>query len=138
MAAWHDFVKKVRAEKGISYKEALKAASPLWRAQKEGKAKKKVSFKEEEKKAEVQPAKKKRRRRKKKVVQPQPSEVEDFPKVKPSKTRKKVAKTEAVRLTNLGGSLLPLDKPTRKRKARKRKTIMYADDANSLAKKLRV
>ena len=138
MAAWHDFVKKVRAEKGISYKEALKVASPLWRAQKEGKSKKKVSFKDEEKVTEVKPAKKKRTRKKKKVVEPQPSEVADFPKVKQSKKRKKVAKTEAVKLTNLGGSLLPLDKPTRKRRARKRKTIMYAQDANNIAKQLRV
>ena len=137
MAAWHDFVKKIRAEKGISYKEALKVASPLWKAQKNGgKIAKKVSFKDE---AEVKPAKKKKRARKKsKKVVPQPSEDVDFPKVKQSKKRKKIAKTEAVKLTNLGGSLLPLDKTTRKRRARKRKTVMYAQDAQNIAKQLRV
>ena len=38
---WNEFVKKIREERKISYKEALKVASPLWQKQKKDKPVKK-------------------------------------------------------------------------------------------------
>ncbi len=52
MTNWTDFVKKVAKEKSISYKEALKVASPLFeKEKKKGSKKKEESPKEEPKKA---------------------------------------------------------------------------------------
>ena len=84
---WNDFVKKIRTERNISFKEALKVASPLWQQQKNGK----------------KPAKK---RTKKKQKYEEPPEVTEFPKpTLPKTTRRKVASTSTRNVTSLGGRL---------------------------------
>ena len=134
MATWNEFVKEVQKREGCTYKEALKLASPLWKAKKAGK------------KAEPEPAPKKTRKRKKvQKTKPQPAEQQDFPKVQTKKKREKrvrIPKTEAVPLTNLGGSLIPQDVPTRKprgrRRLQKKRAVRYDADAMFLKQKLRV
>ena len=104
---WNEFVKKVQKEQGISYKLALKAASPLWAKEKE--------------KHGVKPRKKKRR--KKKVVE-MPVEVTDFPKVQTKKkqgSKQKIAKTQSRVVNDLGGNIgNELTRRREKLKGRKR------------------
>ena len=104
---WNEFVKKVQKEQGISYKLALKAASPLWAKEKE--------------KHGVKPRKKKRR--KKKVVEV-PVEVTDFPKVQTKKkqgSKQKIAKTQSRVVNDLGGNIgNELTRRREKLKGRKR------------------
>jgi hypothetical protein len=104
---WNEFVKKVQKEQGISYKLALKAASPLWAKHKE--------------KQGVKPRKKKRR--KKKVVE-MPVEVTDFPKVQTKKkqgSQQKIAKTQSRVVNDLGGNIgNELTRRREKLKGRKR------------------
>ena len=104
---WNEFVKKIQKEQGISYKLALKAASPLWAKEKE--------------KQGVAPRKKKRR--KKKVVE-MPVEVTDFPKVQTKKkqgSKQKIAKTQSRVINDLGGNIgNELTRRREKLKGRKR------------------
>ena len=84
---WNDFVKKIRTERNISFKEALKVASPLWQQQKK----------------DTKPAKK---TTKKKQKYKEPPEVTEFPKpTLPKTTRRKVASTNTQNVTNFGGRL---------------------------------
>ena len=88
---WNEFVKKVQKEQGLSFKEAQKAASPLW--------------KKEKQKQGVKPRKKKRRKKKKVEV---PDDVVDFPKVdtkKKDSSKTKIAKTESRVVNDLGGNI---------------------------------
>ena len=84
-STWFEFVRKIRVERGISYKEALKVASPLWKAQKKTPT---------------------RKTKKKKTYNP-PEDVEDFPKhkPKPKDTLQKIPVTTATRVTDVGGAL---------------------------------
>ena len=104
---WHEFVKNVQKEQGISYKEALKAASPLW--------------KEHKKQQGVKPRKKNRRKKQKVEV---PQDVVDFPKVNTKKKngrKTKVAKTESRVVNDLGGNIGDeIDRRREKLKGRKR------------------
>ena len=104
---WQEFVKNVQKEQGISYKEALKAASPLWKEHKE--------------KQGVKPRKKNRRKKKKIEV---PQDVVDFPKVNTKKKngrKTKVAKTESRVVNDLGGNIgEEIDRRREKLKGRKR------------------
>ena len=92
---WREFVKKVQAEHGISYKEAMKKASPLWKEHKEAandKPKKK--------------ARKAKKRAKKRVGVPK--EVIDFPKVakkRNEEVRQKIPQTQTVVVSDLGGAM---------------------------------
>ena len=133
MGAWHDFVKEVQEKEGCSYKEALQKASPLWKAKKAGKSAEN----------DVAEAVKPKKRRKTKKTKGQPTEQQDFPKVaKRKQKRVRIAKTTAVPLTNLGGSLIPQDvlvkKPRGRRRLRKKRTVRYDTDAMFLKQKLRV
>ena len=127
MSTWQEFVKEVRQREGVSYKEALKIASPLWKAKKAGK--------------EEKPAKKKTRKKAKKV-EAQPSEEKDFPKPKKPLKKVRIAKTDATPVVNLGGSLVPEDKPVKKprgkRRLRKKRSINYDPDALFLKNRLRI
>ena len=91
MATWNEFVKKIREERNITYKEALKVASPLWKAEKE---KQKL------------PKKKTKRKIQKKKITIEP-DVSEFPvqKKKTKTTKQKIAKTTTQKLTDVGGSL---------------------------------
>ena len=104
---WQEFVKTVQKEQGISYKEALKAASPLWAEEKE--------------KQGVKPRKKKRRKKQKVEV---PKDVVDFPKVDTKKkngSKTKVAKTQSRVVNDLGGNIgNEIDRRREKLKGRKR------------------
>lgn len=71
MTTWREFVKDVQAKKKISYKEALKKASPLWAKQKG----KKTKITSKKKKKKVEPLK-------------EPEEVVDFPKQEKKKKKK--------------------------------------------------
>ena len=62
---WTEFVKKIQSEGGISYKEALVKASPLWKKHK----------------AKDGKTAKKKKRAKKKTVKVAP-EISEFPKIK--------------------------------------------------------
>ena len=87
---WNDFVKKIRTERNISFKEALKVASPLWQQQKK----------------DNKPAKNAKKRTKKKQKYEEPPEVTEFPKpTLPKTTRRKVASTSTRNVTSLGGRL---------------------------------
>jgi len=104
---WNEFVKKIREERKITYKEALKVASPLWKKQKKDK-----------------PVKKRKRTTKKKKYQ-EPPEVTEFPKpapVKPEATRRKIAVTTTKNVTNIGGQLV--DRPGRQRYKKKRSILL--------------
>ena len=102
---WNEFVKKIREERKITYKEALKVASPLWQKQKKEKA---------------APVKKKKKTTKKKKYE-DPPEVTEFPKpapVKPERTRRKIAVTTTKNVTNIGGRIINpynYDKPKKRR-----------------------
>ena len=88
---WNEFVKQVQKEQGISFKEAQKAASPLW--------------KKEKQKQGVKPRKKQRRKKKKVEVA---KEVVDFPKVDTTKKdcrKTKVAHTQCRVVNDLGGDI---------------------------------
>ena len=104
---WNEFVKKVQKEQGLSFKEAQKAASPLW--------------KKEKQKQGVKPRKKKRRQKKKVEV---PEDVVDFPKVdtkKKDSSKTKVAKTQSRVINDLGGNIgNEIDRRREKLKGRKR------------------
>ena len=118
---WREFVRKVQKDNGISYREAQKKASPLWKAQKPKKKGKKT------------------------VVKPH-EEINEFPKCKtPKPTRRVIASTEAVPLTNIGGSLVPQDHPCKKKRKRrgkqrirKKHSVVYSTEAKFLARKARV
>ena len=85
---WREFVKQTQSKYGISYNEAMKKASPLWKVYKD------------------KPAKKKRKKKKGKVELPE--DVIDFPK---SRTKKKkdvkqtISQTQAVVKSDLGGTM---------------------------------
>ena len=104
---WNEFVKQVQKEQGLSFKQAQKAASPLWKKEKE--------------KQGVKPRKK--HRRKKKMVEV-PQEVVDFPKVDTKKkdgSKTKIAKTESRVVNDLGGNIgNEIDSRREKLKGRKR------------------
>ena len=104
---WNEFVKQVQKEQGLSFKQAQKAASPLWKKEKE--------------KQGVKPRKKKRRKQKKVEV---PEDVVDFPKVNTKKkdgSKTKVAKTESRVVNDLGGNIgNEIDRRREKLKGRKR------------------
>jgi len=104
---WNEFVKKVQKEQGLSYKLALKAASPLWAKEKE--------------KQGVKPRKKKRRAKKKIEV---PKDVVDFPKVNTKQkqgSKHKIAKTQSRVVNDLGGNIgEELNRRREKLKGRKR------------------
>ena len=104
---WNEFVKQVQKEQGLSFKEAQKAASPLW--------------KKEKQKQGVKPRKKKRRKKKKVEV---PQDVVDFPKVDTKKkdgSKTKIAKTESRVVNDLGGNIgNEIDRRREKLKGRKR------------------
>ena len=104
---WNEFVKQVQKEQGLSFKEAQKAASPLW--------------KKEKQKQGVKPRKKKRRKKKKVEV---PDDVVDFPKVdtkKKDSSKTKIAKTESRVVNDLGGNIgNEIDRRREKLKGRKR------------------
>ena len=104
---WQEFVKNVQKEQGISYKEALKAASPLW--------------KEHKKQQGVKPSKKNRRKKKKVEV---PQDVVDFPKVNTKQkqgSKTKIAKTQSRVVNDLGGNIGDeLNRRREKLKGRKR------------------
>ena len=126
MASWREFVKEVQKKESCTYKEALKKASPLWKAKKE-------------KDNHTTPEKKVRKKRTKRKKVESANEVVDFPKVKAKadKKRRKVPRTQKVPITNLGGSLIPQDKPkklTKKQRYRKRKSVVYSSDAAGVAK----
>ena len=122
MMTWNEFVKKIREERKITYKEALKVASPLWKKHKKDK-----------------PVKKKRRTTKKKKYE-EPPEVTEFPKpapVKPEGTRRKIAVTTTKNVTNIGGKLIdPLEPPRRKK--RRRRTILLDSSYKYAARKSKV
>lgn len=86
---WREFVKQTQSKYGISYKEAMKKASPLWKVYKD------------------KPAKKKSRTKKKGKIE-LPEDVIDFPK---SRTKKKkdvkqtIPQTQAVVKSALGGTI---------------------------------
>ena len=134
MASWREFVKEVQKKESCSYKEALKKASPLWKAKKE-------------KDNHTTPEKKVRKKRTKKKVE-SAKDVEDFPKVKAKadKKRRKVKRTDKVPLTNLGGSLIPQDLPKKsskydkrnKYKKRKNYSVVYSSDAAGVAKQANI
>ena len=104
---WNEFVKQVQKEQGISFKEAQKAASPLW--------------KKEKQKQGVKPRKQKRRKKKKVEV---PDEIVDFPKVNTKKkdgSKTKIAKTQSRVVNDLGGNIgNEIDRRREKLKGRKR------------------
>ena len=104
---WNEFVKQVQKEQGISFKEAQKAASPLW--------------KKEKQKQGVKPRKQKRRKKKKVEV---PDEIVDFPKVNTAKkdgSKTKIAKTQSRVVNDLGGNIgNEIDRRREKLKGRKR------------------
>ena len=104
---WNEFVKQVQKEQGLSFKEAQKAASPLW--------------KKEKQKQGVKPRKQKRRKKKKVEV---PDDVVDFPKVDTKKkdgSKTKVAKTQSRVVNDLGGNIgNEIDRRREKLKGRKR------------------
>jgi len=104
---WNEFVKKVQKDRGISYKLALSAASPLWAEQK--------------KKQGVKPRKKQRRKKKKVEVA---QDVVDFPKVDTTKKdcrKTKVAHTQCRVVNDLGGNIgNEIERRREKLKGRKR------------------
>ena len=104
---WNEFVKQVQKEQGISFKEAQKAASPLW--------------KKEKQKQGVKPRKQKRRKKKKVEV---PDEIVDFPKVNTKKkdgSKTKIAKTQSRVVNDLGGKVGDeIDRRREKLKGKKR------------------
>ncbi len=57
MTEWTDFVKKVAKDKNISYKEALKVASPMFKKQNKKEDKKENPPKEEQKMSKLEKAK---------------------------------------------------------------------------------
>ena len=67
MTNWTEFVKKVASDKKISYKEALKVASPLFKKEKE-----KGNKKKDEPKKEMQPKDKSKKRGVKKFAKDKP------------------------------------------------------------------
>ncbi len=81
MTNWTEFVKKVASDKKISYKEALKVASPLFKKEKE-----KGNKKKDESKKEMQPKDKSKRGVKK--------FAKDKPKADKNITKKGGAKSE--------------------------------------------
>ena len=107
---WTEFVKKVRDEheSQITYKEAMRIASPLWKKRKE----------------EPAPKTPKTRKRKSKKKGEKPPEISEYPKPKTKKktTRRKVAKTETTHVTDLGGSLSTVI-PAAQQKVRGRRRI---------------
>ena len=85
---WREFVKQTQSKYGISYKEAMKKASPLWKVYKD------------------KPAKKKRKKKKGKVELPE--DVIDFPKSRTKKkkdVKQKIPQTQAVVKSDLGGTM---------------------------------
>ena len=117
---WNEFVKKIREERKITYKEALKVASPLWKKQKKDK-----------------PVKKKKRTTKKKKYE-EPPEVTEFPKptVKPEGTRRKIAVTTTKNVTNIGGRLV--DRPSKRSRYKKGRTILLDSAFKYAARKSKV
>ena len=127
-------MRDLQKREGISYKNALVKASPLWKEQKAKKAK----------------APKRKKAPKKKVIEGH-VEVNEFPpkttkaKKKKKASRKVIPSTQAVPLTNLGGSIVPQDdrtshkiKPKGRKRLRKKHTILYDIDSKFLARKARI
>lgn len=88
---WREFVKQIQADHGISYKEALQKASPLWKKHKDT--------------AKNKPKKKARKSKKRVEI---PKDVTDFPKVAKKRKealREKIPQTQAVVVSDLGGSM---------------------------------
>ena len=86
---WREFVKQTQSKYGISYKEAMKKASPLWKEYKD------------------KPAKKPRKKKKKGKVE-LPEDVIDFPKSRAKKkkdVKQKIPQTQAVVKSDLGGTM---------------------------------
>ena len=123
---WNEFVKKIREERKISYKEALKVASPLWQKQKKDK-----------------PVKKKRKRTTKKKKYEAPPEISEFPKptVKADTTRRKIPVTTTKNMTSLGGQIELIDKYGKKglrHRAKKQRTILLDSAYKSTARMSKV
>ena len=124
---WREFVKGVQKKHGISYKEAMQKASPLWK----------------EHKTKQPKATKRKAKAKKKLVEAH-IEVNEFPKPdhKNKPSRKLVPVTDVVRHTNIGGSIIPQDDRTTKKvkskgrkRLRKKHSILYTAEAKYLARK---
>ena len=122
---WTEFVKKTRDEheSKISYKEAMKIASPLWKKMKEA----------------PEPTKTPKTRKRKKKKGEKPPEISEYPKPKTKSkvTRRKVARTEATPMTDLGGSLSAIIPATQqklrgRRRIRKKHSVLL-DSAHKFA-----
>jgi len=120
MTTWREFVKEVQAKNKISYKEALKKASPLWAKQKSKKTK--ITSKKKKKKAD--PLK-------------EPEEVVDFPKLVEKKKKGKVVRRRVpptiTQLNMRGKKKLERLNKVRKRLAKKH-SILIDHEAKQTAK----
>jgi hypothetical protein len=117
MTTWREFVKEVQAKNKISYKEALKKASPLWAKQKSKKTKK------TSKKKKAEPLK-------------EPEEVVDFPKQVEKKKKKMVRRRVPPTITQLnmrGKKKMERLNKVRKRLAKKH-SILVDHEAKQTAK----
>ena len=119
MTTWREFVKEVQAKNKISYKEALKKASPLWAKQKS----KKTRITSKKKKKAVEPLK-------------EPDEVIDFPKQVEKKKKKMVRRRVPPTITQLnmrGKKKMERLNKVRKRLAKKH-SILIDHEAKQTAK----
>lgn len=123
---WREFVKQTQSKYGISYKEAMKKASPLWKVYKD------------------KPAKKKRKTKKKGKVE-LPEDVIDFPKIRTKKdVKQKIPQTQAVVKSELGGTMgdeidRRRERPTKGRKRLARKHGIVLDSTHRyMARKSKV
>ena len=119
MTTWREFVKEVQAKNKISYKEALKKASPLWAKQKIKKTK--ITSKKKRKK-KVEPLK-------------EPEVVVDFPK-QVEKKKKVVRRRVPPTITQLnmrGKKKMERLNKVRKRLAKKH-SILIDHEAKQTAK----
>ena len=118
MTTWREFVKEVQAKNKISYKDALKKASPLWAKQKSKKTK--ISSKKKRKKADPLKV---------------PEEVVDFPK-QVEKKKKVVRRRVPPTITQLnmrGKKKMERLNKVRKRLAKKH-SILIDHEAKQTAK----
>ena len=124
---WREFVKQTQSKYGISYKEAMKKASPLWKVYKD------------------KPATKKRKKKKGKVELPE--DVIDFPKSRTKKkkdVKQKIPQTQAVVKSDLGGTMgdeidRRRERPTKGRKRLARKHGIVLDSTHRyMARKSKV
>ena len=113
MTTWREFVKEVQAKHKITYKEAMKKASPLWqKKKKQPKTRMKAS--------------------KKKFTEPE--EVTDFPKVSTKKKERKKRVPRTIEQQNLRTERIAARNAGIKKRIKKHKLVV--DDKSKRVRKL--